>query len=157
MRSPRSTVFALCALLALSACAPRQDPDVERAREANELARDLMSPFCPGRTLADCGSPDAAVVREEIRKALGAGESPESVRARIETRFGDRVVGVPREHPCAGDERRDREPPARALVAGAGVLALVIRRALQPPSASAPIPPEVERELTRELDEVDPR
>jgi len=29
--------------------------------------------------------------------------------------------------------------------------------ALQPPAASAPIPPEVERELTRELDEVDPR
>jgi len=150
MRSPRSTVFALCALLALSACAPRQDPDVERAREANELARDLMSPFCPGRTLADCGSPDAAVVREEIRKALGAGESPESVRARIETRFGDRVVGVPR-------ERTGWLLPIAALVAGAGVLALVIRRALQPPSASAPIPPEVERELTRELDEVDPR
>jgi cytochrome c-type biogenesis protein CcmH/NrfF len=150
MRSPRSTVFALCALLALSACAPRQDPDVERAREANELARDLMSPFCPGRTLADCGSPDAAVVREEIRKALGAGESPESVRARIETRFGDRVVGVPR-------ERTGWLLPIAALVAGAGVLALVIRRALQPPAASAPIPPEVERELTRELDEVDPR
>ena len=150
MRSPRSTVFALCALLALSACAPRQDPDVERAREANELARDLMSPFCPGRTLADCGSPDAAVVREEIRKALGAGESPESVRARIETRFGDRVVGVPR-------ERTGWLLPIAARGAGAGVLALVIRRALQPPSASAPIPPEVERELTRELDEVDPR
>ena len=150
MRSPRSTVFALCALLALSACAPRQDPDVERAREANELARDLMSPFCPGRTLADCGSPDAAVVREEIRKALGAGESPESVRARIETRVGDRVVGVPR-------ERTGWLLPIAALVAGAGVLALVIRRALQPPAASAPIPPEVERELTRELDEVDPR
>ena len=150
MRSPRSTVFALCALLALSACAPRQDPDVERAREANELARDLMSPFCPGRTLADCGSPDAAVVREEIRKALGAGESPESVRARIETRCGDRVVGGPR-------ERTGWLLPSAALVAGAGVLALVIRRALQPPAASAPIPPEVERELTRELDEVDPR
>ena len=150
MRSPRSTVFALCALLALSACAPRQDPDVERAREANELARDLMSPFCPGRTLADCGSPDAAVVREEIRKALGAGESPESVRARIETRFGDRVVGVPR-------ERTGWLLPIAALVAGAGVLALVIRRALQPPAASAPIPPEVARELTRELDDVDPR
>ena len=117
MRSPRSTVFALCALLALSACAPRQDPDVERAREANELARDLMSPYCPGRTLADCGSPDAAVVREEIRKALGAGESPESVRARIETRFGDRVVGVPR-------ERTGWLLPIAALVAGAGVLAL---------------------------------
>jgi cytochrome c-type biogenesis protein CcmH len=156
MHSPRPAVLArrlalcACALLAASACAPRQDPDVERAREANELARDLMSPFCPGRTLADCSSPDAGAVREEIRQALGAGESPASVRARIEARFGDRVVGVPR-------ERTGWLLPIAALVAGAGVLALVIRRALQPPVASAPIPPEVERELARELDEIDPR
>ena len=156
MRSPRSAALArrlalcACALLAAAACAPKQDPDVERARAANELARDLMSPFCPGRTLADCSSPDAGAVREEIRQALGAGESPEAVRARIEARFGDRVVGVPR-------ERTGWLLPIAALAAGAGVLALVIRRALQPPVAGAPIPPEVERELARELDEVDPR
>ena len=26
---------------------------------ASDLANDLMSPFCPGRTLADCPSPQA--------------------------------------------------------------------------------------------------
>jgi cytochrome c-type biogenesis protein CcmH/NrfF len=157
MRSPRSAALArrlalcVCALLVAAACGPgRDDADVEHARAANELARDLMSPFCPGRTLADCSSPDAGAVREEIRQALGAGESPEAVRARIEARFGDRVVGVPR-------ERTGWLLPIAALVAGAGVLALVIRRALQPPVAAAPLPPEVERELARELDEVDPR
>ncbi|MFI5315047.1 MAG: cytochrome c-type biogenesis protein CcmH [Myxococcota bacterium] len=156
MRSPRMSslalsLSALALCLSLSACSPADDPDSVRARQAHELARDLMSPFCPGRTLAECSSPDAGAIREEIRESLAAGESPESVRARIEARFGDHVVGVPR-------ERLGWVLPILVLLAGAGALAFALRRAVQKPRASeTAIPPELARELTRELDDVERR
>jgi cytochrome c-type biogenesis protein CcmH/NrfF len=153
MRSPRSKIWLpLLAGLCLLACHPATDPDTERARQANELSRNLMSPFCPGRTIADCSSPDAATVREEIRDALATGESPESIRKRIEARFGaDHVIGVPR-------SGIGWALPIGMLLAGAGLLAVALVRSVKPPRATAaPISPEMERELARELDEVERR
>lgn len=136
-------------MIAVACSRADEDPAVTRARQANELSRDLMSPFCPGRTLADCGSPDAAAVRKEIHEALAAGETPEQIRAQIEGRFGDHVVGVPRE--LVGWLL-----PIAALLAGAGALVWILRRAVRRP---APPPralsPEVEARLARELDELD--
>jgi len=134
----------------LSACNPAEDPESVRARAAHELARDLMSPYCPGRTLAECPSPDALAVREEIRSSLRAGESPDAIRVRIEARFGDQVVGVPR-------ERMGWVLPILALVAGAGALVFALRRVVgRSRTAVSPLTPEMERQLTRELDDVRP-
>jgi cytochrome c-type biogenesis protein CcmH/NrfF len=144
-------VALACCLGSLACWRAEDDPEVTRARQANELSRDLMSPFCPGRTLADCGSPDAAAVRAEIHAALRAGEQPEQVRARIEARFGDHVVGVPR-------EALGWLLPILVLIAGAGGLVWVLRRALRaPPPAARPLSPELEARLARELDDVDAR
>src|SRR5262245_15817568 len=127
MTSPGTKSLVLLALLmctSVSACHPAEDPESVRARAAHELARDLMSPYCPGRTLAECPSPDALAVREEIRAALRAGESPDAIRTRIEARFGDQVVGVPR-------EKVGWALPILALVAGAGLVVLALRRAVR--------------------------
>ena len=115
MRRRVLAVALACCLGSLACGRAEEDPEITRARQANELSRDLMSPFCPGRTLADCSSPDAAAVRVEIREALRAGEQPDQVRARIEARFGDHVVGVPRQAlglaaPHPGAARRSRRP-----------------------------------------------
>jgi cytochrome c-type biogenesis protein CcmH/NrfF len=152
MASPRAKAWLLLLFGAcLLACHPAIDPDTERARQANELSRNLMSPFCPGRTIADCSSPDAATVREEIRDALATGESPESIQKRIETRFGERVVGTPR-------SGIGWALPIGVLVAGAGLLGVALLRTIARPRATeAPISAELERELARELDEVEDR
>jgi cytochrome c-type biogenesis protein CcmH/NrfF len=153
MLSPGRHSLALLGLLlcaTLSACNPAEDPESVRARTAHELARDLMSPYCPGRTLAECPSPDALAVREEIRSALRAGESPDAIRTRIEARFGDQVVGVPR-------EKVGWALPILALVAGAGLLVLALRRAVTGASAKVtPLTAEQQRALERELDDVRP-
>lgn len=152
MRSPAGKSLALLVLLvcaSVSACKPADDPESVRARAAHELARDLMSPYCPGRTLAECPSPDALAVREEIRAALREGEAPESIRTRIEARFGDQVVGVPREHVGWA-------LPVLLLVAGACVLVVVLRRVVGRGRAASALTPEMERELQRELDDVEP-
>ena len=118
---------------------------------ANEMSRDLMSPFCPGRTLADCSSPDAAAVRQEIREALAVGEQPDAIRTRIEARFGDHVVGVPR-------QLLGWLLPILVLCAGAAGLVWVLRRAVRRPAPAARVlSPELEARLARELDDVDSR
>jgi cytochrome c-type biogenesis protein CcmH/NrfF len=80
-----------------------------------------MSPYCPGRTLEACPSPDALAVREEIPPALRAGEPPDAIKTRIEARFGQAVVGLP-QTPLG------RALPILLLALGAGVLAFALRR-----------------------------
>lgn len=151
MRQVVLAVALLCCAGALACSRAAEDPEVTRARQANELSRDLMSPFCPGRTLADCGSPDAAAVRQEIHESLARGQQLDEIRARIEARFGDHVVGVPR-------QLLGWLLPILVLLAGAGGLFWVLRRAVQRPAPPAKaLSPELEARLARELDELDGR
>ena len=56
-------VFAVALLVAGRETADAQTP----ARQAaSDLSRQLMSPFCPGKLLADCTSPNAGELREAI-------------------------------------------------------------------------------------------
>ena len=100
MRGSSSDLLVVALLAGLGhgsvVAAAETSPGLGLSREAHALSRELMSPYCPGRTLADCPSPDAAAVRREIRTRLAAGETSDQVRAGLEHRFGDAVVGVPR-------------------------------------------------------------
>jgi cytochrome c-type biogenesis protein CcmH/NrfF len=135
-------VFAF-ALLAATGLA-QDDVEIARARAAHELSRELMSPYCPGRTLADCPSPDAGAVRDEIREALRGGESVDSIRARIESRFGAQVIGVP-------TTLLGWLLPIVALAAGALVLVLALRRAVSRPGALPRVSSDVAARLEQEL------
>ena len=104
-----------------------------------------MSPFCPGRTLSDCPSPDAQAVRDEIRGWLAAGQSEREIREQLGQRFGDELVGVPR-------SAWGWLLPIAILVAGALGLAIGFSRIGRRP-APRELPPELEAELSRELDQ----
>ena len=135
------------ALLAANARA-QDDLEVQRARAAHELSRELMSPYCPGRTLADCPSPDAGAVRDEIREALRGGESVDSIRTRIESRFGAQVIGVP-------TTLLGWLLPIAALAAGALVLVLALRRAVSRDGALPQVSSDVAATLEQELRDVE--
>jgi len=132
--------FALLAVTGLA----QDDVEIARARAAHELSRELMSPYCPGRTLADCPSPDAGAVRDEIREALRGGESVDSIRSRIESRFGAQVIGVP-------TTLLGWLLPIVALAAGALVLVLALRRAVSRDGALPRVSSEVAARLEQEL------
>ncbi len=145
-----SAASALVALLIFGGAAAQGASDTELSRQSHRIAQDVMSPFCPGRTLADCPSPDAHAVREQIRELLASGVPEKQVRARLEQTYGDAVVGVPR-------SALGWLLPALLLLAGAGLLVAVLRRL----SASGPASPResapdgasgaLEAELEREL------
>jgi cytochrome c-type biogenesis protein CcmH len=120
----------------------------DESRTARGLARELMSPFCPGRTLADCPSPDATAARQEIREMLAAGSSEEQVRRNFEERYGLTIRGVPLSAWGWGI-------PIALLVVGGAVLGLALRRLAgrQAVAPAAPADSDLERELDAEIRE----
>ncbi len=144
--SVRAYLFALLlAMLCVAELAYAQSS--EDARRAYALSREVMSPYCPGRTLADCPSPDAAALRAEVRGLFASGLDEQAVWARLEERFGDAVIGVPR-------GVLGWTLPGLVLLAGAGVLVFVLRRISGGEGGSDPGPsddPELDEELEREL------
>ena len=140
----RFAALALALALLAAPARAQDDAEVALARTAHELSRELMSPYCPGRTLAECPSPDAGAVRDEIRVALRGGESVDSIRARIESRFGAQVIGVP-------TTLLGWSIPIVALVAGALVLVFALRRAVAPTRGEPRIAHDVAARLEQEL------
>lgn len=68
-------------------------PDV--ARRASSIARQTMSPFCPGRTLADCPSEYATEWRKDIRDMVARGMSADEIQAVLSKRAGGDLSGIP--------------------------------------------------------------
>jgi len=96
------------------------------ATQAQRLFADLMSPYCPGRTLAACPSPGADSLRNDIRTRLSLGERPRAIRAAYAARWGEAILGAP---PWRGWGVVLWLMPAVALAAGAVVASRWLRRA----------------------------
>jgi len=151
---------ALClALLALTGPAQAaQDPQIEWAYK---LAHELMSPFCPGRTLAECPSPNAGELRLWIINQAAAGASQEEVRVMLQERFGDVLLAAPK---AEGWGFSAYAIPIVFFIAGLPLVIWIIRRLMQPGSAPSvtaaysstsmgSVDPDLERQLERELGE----
>ncbi len=63
--------------------------------QAMTLAASLMSPFCPGRLLSECGSQQAFVLREEMSRRIEAGESEDAIVDDLVARYGQEILGAP--------------------------------------------------------------
>jgi cytochrome c-type biogenesis protein CcmH/NrfF len=152
----RIGIAAAIALFLLAALARAEEP-AKPAGEAPswsyELAADLMSPFCPGRTLADCPSPAAASLRMWIVVQAAAGRSREDVEQELYDRYGDVIRSRPR---AEGFGLAAYLVPLGVFAAGGLLVALVLRhmtRRAAPPAAPAapPSDPELERLVDEEL------
>jgi cytochrome c-type biogenesis protein CcmH/NrfF len=75
------------------AAAPANADDA--GADAVALARELMSPFCPGLLLVDCQSSGAYELRTEIRDRLGRGDTRDDIVNELVARFGPHVRAVP--------------------------------------------------------------
>jgi formate-dependent nitrite reductase complex subunit NrfG len=85
-------IIAVVACVGLAA-ASQYTPEVER--EASRVSGSVMSPFCPGRLIADCPSPAAIELREQIRKRIAAGETAEAIQAELLDTYGEFVRAAP--------------------------------------------------------------
>jgi cytochrome c-type biogenesis protein CcmH/NrfF len=144
-RELRKALALLCwaglALVALSALSTRafaqeaqpavaaqpQVSDEESEREAESIARSIMSPFCEGRTVSAC--PVAGPWREDIRKWVKGGVSAEEIRARLAERVPKHnLMGVP-------PNRLGWLLPVGAALLAIGALVFILRRMIRPAPA----------------------
>jgi len=122
-----------------------------------ELANELMSPFCPGRALAECPSPNAVKLRAWIIDQDKAGVPRADVEAELYTKWGDSLRQTPR---AEGVGLVAYAIPVIVVFSGAGLLALFLGRRRVEPVAAPPADPsetpstadaELEAALEREL------
>lgn len=81
---------------AAAAAAPTSAEAEHSTELAQEISENVMSPFCPGRTLAACPSEDARKLREQIVRWIADGYSTSAVYGLLETTYGQEVRGIPR-------------------------------------------------------------
>jgi cytochrome c-type biogenesis protein CcmH len=121
---------AALALFAVLAAAPSLAAEpAEKEQWAYDLAHDLMSPYCPGRALAECPSPQADELRFWIISQARAGATREQVVAELAANFGDQIRQTPR---AEGIGLIAYVVPAVAVGVGAAILALFLRRGGRP-------------------------
>ena len=76
-----------------SALGAAPGPSPAQAAEATELAtqlsHDLMSPYCPGRTIATCPSPQARKLENTILEQAMAGKTRVEIETQLAARFPD--------------------------------------------------------------------
>ena len=136
-----------CAALAVGA--PRAHAE---GGWAYDLMNELMSPYCPGRPLADCPSPQAQTLRMWLIVQEAAGRPRAEVEAEVVARYGESVLSAPK---AEGSGLAAYVLPALAFVAGGalwfGFLRRQTRTAPAPPAAAAPLDPELERLVDERL------
>ena len=137
------------ALLVVAPAAPAADEPY-----ALELYNESMSPYCPGRTLMDCPSEQAAELRGWIADQERAGRSRGDVEAELYQRYGDVILQAPR---AEGFGLAAYLLPLAAFLAGGAIVWLFLRRQAAgrpvpaPPGPRAPLDPELERRIDEEL------
>jgi cytochrome c-type biogenesis protein CcmH/NrfF len=102
---------------------------------AYDLAGELMSPFCPGRTVASCPSPQATELIPWIATQEAAGATREEVVAMLVEKHGEEILGAP---PARGITLWAYVFPVLGFVGFGGVAVLVLRRIVGPVRPAAP-------------------
>jgi cytochrome c-type biogenesis protein CcmH/NrfF len=145
---------ALLLLLGVAWALPAAGAD-EEAGWGYRLSREVMSPYCPGRALSDCPSPQAAEVREWIVEQEQAGVPRSEVEQELFRVFGDQLLQAPR---AEGMGLMAYVIPAVAFAAGGALVAIFLRRQRSAlggpepaPTPAAPLDPELERQVEEEL------
>jgi cytochrome c-type biogenesis protein CcmH len=120
------------------------------AADADQIFTELMSPFCPGLTLADCPSPNAFDLRGEIRRRLEAGESRQAIERELVTKYGVQILADPSDTPIG---RVVWGVPMGVAAAAALGLAWFVRRATRVAQVERAVAGGADAETARRLDE----
>jgi cytochrome c-type biogenesis protein CcmH/NrfF len=145
-------VFAALLLGVSTATAADGEAAAEPEGWAYKVSNEVMSPFCPGRTLSACPSPQADDLRMWLIVQEASGRSREDVEAELFERYG----GVLRAAPLAeGFGMTAYVFPVIAFLAGGVVVGVFLRRQTRAAANSAPAAlasdPELERAIDQEL------
>jgi cytochrome c-type biogenesis protein CcmH/NrfF len=121
--------MAVFLVFAHGAYAASSENAEEQARRAAEIYKTTMSPFCPGRTVDACPSPNATAWREDIRRWVAEGVSTEEIRRRLKERSDQDLSGAP-------STSLDAVLPIGATVVSLILLGLLLRLLVRPANST---------------------
>jgi cytochrome c-type biogenesis protein CcmH/NrfF len=143
-------------VLALACCARAPSSVADRARS---IEGQVWSPYCPGRLLIDCTTPQARELRAQIQRRVARGQSPDEVLRWIRGDFGDEVLARPGSN---GTGLAIWLVPAAVFAAGAILLGGLVRRwtharaepapTRSPPADESRSPQDVVRRVREEVE-----
>jgi cytochrome c-type biogenesis protein CcmH/NrfF len=150
---PKLCVGLLLLTSAEVALAQAGNPESEEAKDKRALiiSRTTMSPFCPGRTLDSCPSPNATQWRQDIREMVAKGMTTEEIRKAMEART---------EHDLSGEPSTVLDSVLPAAVTGVALVLLILllrtlvraRAAASAPALAKGSPNKSEQDLDARLD-----
>jgi cytochrome c-type biogenesis protein CcmH len=148
--------LALLAVLLLGAgvAAAQQPSRPVNDQQVYEVALDLRCVVCQNLSVADSPSEMATQMRAIVRERLAAGDTPAQVRQYFVDRYGDWILLSPRR---SGFTLLVWLVPVAAVIAGFGLVAVLLRRwtarraAMAPPAAvDVAMSERIRREIERE-------
>jgi len=143
-------IFAVLLLGVSMATAVDGEVVAEPEGWAYKLPNELMSPFCPGRTLSACTSPQAENLRMWLIVQEASGRTREDVEAELFERYGDVLRSAPR---AEGFGLTAYVFPVIAFLAGGVIVAVFLRRQTRAAASSQPLSHPLDPELERIIDQ----
>ena len=137
-------------LIAAAACAVALPASAAEPPRAADLEAELVCPVCE-TTLDQSNAPVAQQMKLFIRERIAAGDTDAEIKGALVDMFGPGVIATP---PKSGFGLLAWALPLAALVAGAGVLAVLVRRWSsrdRRDSVERPLDPALERRVDEEL------
>lgn len=125
--------LALLAGVFAAAQVEAQAKDVELL--ARQVERELIAPCCWSQTVAEHRSEASEQMRREIRDMIQKGLSHRQIIDFYVSKFGERILAAPRPR---GFNLAAYILPGLGIVAGAGIVALLLRRWRAPLSPAPP-------------------
>jgi cytochrome c-type biogenesis protein CcmH/NrfF len=145
--------LAIATLVALVAAPAALGSEARPTLE--DLEDEIMCPVCPGETLEQSNSPAAQQVERFIAARIRAGDTKSEIKDKLVEQYGPRILAAP------STEGFDLLAWALPLVGTLGAAILVGFAAWRwskgraPPPPTAPLDPDLERRLDRELARID--
>lgn len=121
--------------LQTSRSGPLEDPALEA--RATALADELRCPVCQGLSIHDSPSPLAQDMKDLIRAQIAAGATDDEVRDYFVSKYGEWVLLEPR---AEGLNLLVYVLPALALLGGAALILVAVRRWSAPPTEAEAAP-----------------
>jgi len=125
-------------------------------KKAREIEDTLIAPCCWTQPVSEHSSEVAEKIRKEVREMVAAGKSRDEILDHYVAQYGERILAAPR---ATGFNRLAYILPWLALVLGAWLLIILLKKLRAPVPASNPAPlpdarytSEVEKEM-KELEE----
>ncbi|MBX7136452.1 MAG: cytochrome c-type biogenesis protein CcmH [Oligoflexia bacterium] len=143
-------LIAICLVVSTTQLVFAQS-DAASDQTAHQIYSTVMSPFCPGRLLNDCPSPDAAELKHRIREQLASGESSDQIIKALVTKYGDKLRAAPG---FSGFGAAAYLVPAIFVLFGIGAIVFWLRRARQPGSEAEQINDDVDPSVAEEIERI---